>query len=42
MSELLEDIRSRAQTVVLVTHDLEFAESSSDRWVLLAEGETIA
>jgi energy-coupling factor transport system ATP-binding protein len=42
LAELLEDIRSRAQTVVLVTHDLEFAESCSERWALMAVGQIIA
>jgi energy-coupling factor transport system ATP-binding protein len=32
----------RGQTVVLVTHDLEFAEGCAGRWLLLAQGEIVA
>jgi energy-coupling factor transport system ATP-binding protein len=37
---MLGDLRAREQTVVLVTHDLEFAEGCATRWVLLAEPGT--
>lgn len=41
LGELLGELRARGQTVVLVTHDLEFAEQHADRWVLLAEGQVL-
>jgi len=44
LGRLLSDPRSRARaaTVVLVTHDLEFAEGCAGRWALLAQGQVIA
>jgi len=39
---LLKRLRSRGQTIVLVTHDLEFAEHHADRWLLLAGGRVVA
>jgi len=41
LGDLLKDLRARGQTVVLVTHDLEFAEQHADRWALLAEGKVL-
>jgi energy-coupling factor transport system ATP-binding protein len=38
LGELLMNLSTRAQTVVLVTHDLEFAEPCSTRWALLVDG----
>ena len=38
LGRLLGNLRSRGQTVVLVTHDLEFAEEHACRWALLAGG----
>ncbi|HBY92489.1 MAG TPA: thiamine biosynthesis protein ThiW [Chloroflexi bacterium] len=42
LGDLLGELRARGQTVVLVTHDLEFAEQHADRWVLLADGRVLA
>lgn len=42
LGELLGELRARGQTVVLVTHDLEFAEQHADRWVLLSAGQVLA
>ena len=42
LGELLITLRERGQTVVLVTHDLEFAEQHACRWLLLAEGRVLA
>jgi energy-coupling factor transporter ATP-binding protein EcfA2 len=41
LGNLLNELRARGQTVVLVTHDLEFAEQYADRWVLMAGGEVL-
>jgi energy-coupling factor transport system ATP-binding protein len=35
------ELRGRGQTVVLVTHDLEFAEGCAGRWALLFGGEIL-
>jgi energy-coupling factor transporter ATP-binding protein EcfA2 len=42
LGELLAELRRSGQTVVLVTHDLEFAERHACRWALLAEGRVLA
>jgi energy-coupling factor transporter ATP-binding protein EcfA2 len=42
LGRLLGDLAARGQTVVMVTHDLEFAEEHACRWVLLAEGTVLA
>ena len=39
---LLGDVLARGVSVILVTHDLDFAEQSAHRWVLLAEGRVVA
>jgi len=38
----LRDLRAGAQAVVVVTHDLEFAEGCAGRWALMSEGTVIA
>jgi energy-coupling factor transporter ATP-binding protein EcfA2 len=42
LGELLEKLEARGQTVVLVTHDLEFAEPCAGRWMLMAGGQVVA
>jgi ABC-type multidrug transport system ATPase subunit len=42
LRDLLRKLQDQGQTVVLVTHDLDFAEQCADRWVLLAEGQILA
>lgn len=42
LAHLLEDIRAEGLLVILVTHDLAFAERCADRWLLLADGRLIA
>jgi energy-coupling factor transporter ATP-binding protein EcfA2 len=41
LGDLLNELRAHGRTVVLVTHDLEFAEQYADRWVLMAGGEVL-
>jgi energy-coupling factor transporter ATP-binding protein EcfA2 len=38
---LITSLRDRGYTVLLVTHDLEFALATSDRWVVLHEGRKV-
>jgi ABC-type multidrug transport system ATPase subunit len=38
----LHQLRRRGQTILLVTHDLDFAEQHAQRWLLLAAGEVVA
>jgi energy-coupling factor transporter ATP-binding protein EcfA2 len=42
LGRLLGDLSAQDQTVVMVTHDLEFAEEHACRWTLLAEGRVLA
>lgn len=39
---LLADLRSRGQTVLLVTHDLSFAEQHAHRWLLMSRGRIMS
>jgi heme exporter protein A len=41
LRETLERLRSRARTVLLVTHDLRRGLELSDRWVLLSRGRIV-
>jgi energy-coupling factor transporter ATP-binding protein EcfA2 len=38
---LITSLREKGYTVLLVTHDLEFALATSDRWVVLHEGKKV-
>jgi energy-coupling factor transport system ATP-binding protein len=42
LAELIHELQRDGRTVVLVTHDLEFAAQHASRWLILAEGQIIA
>jgi energy-coupling factor transport system ATP-binding protein len=42
LGSLIGELRTEGRTVVLVTHDLEFAAEHADRWVTLAQGRVVA
>jgi len=42
LAALLAALRKRGQTVVIVTHDFEFASAVADRWFVLHNGRKIA
>jgi len=42
LGSLICELRAEGKTVVLVTHDLEFAAEHADRWVVLAGGQIVA
>lgn len=42
LGRLLTRLRDRGQSLILVTHDLAFAEAHAHRWLVLAEGQVIA
>jgi energy-coupling factor transport system ATP-binding protein len=39
---LITSLRDKGRTVVVVTHDLEFAFAVADRWIVLQEGKKVA
>ena len=42
LARLLDDIRGEGMLVILVTHDLAFAETCADRWLLMNAGRILA
>ena len=42
LGNLLTRLRKQGQAVILVTHDLAFAETHAHRWLLLADGQVAA
>jgi energy-coupling factor transport system ATP-binding protein len=42
LGTLLAELRARGQAILLVTHDLSFAEENAHRWILLAHGQVVA
>ena len=41
LGDLLKELRNRGQAIILVTHDLSFAEQHAHRWLLMAEGRIV-
>lgn len=39
---LLRELQSEGSTILLATHDLEFAEEAAPRWIAMADGEIVA
>jgi len=42
LGKLLTQLRRQGQAIILVTHDLAFAEAHAHRWLLMAEGQVVA
>ncbi|MEO0250467.1 MAG: ABC transporter ATP-binding protein, partial [candidate division WOR-3 bacterium] len=42
LAVLMEELRAEGRTVLIVTHDLEFAAQHADRWIVLADGRIVA
>jgi energy-coupling factor transporter ATP-binding protein EcfA2 len=42
LAKFMVELQREERTVVLVTHDLEFAAEHANRWIVLADGRTIA
>lgn len=38
---LVKELRNQGRTVLLVTHDVEFAAETAGRWIVLADGEIL-
>jgi energy-coupling factor transport system ATP-binding protein len=41
LGKLIRELQAEGKTIVLVTHDLEFAADHAGRWIALAEGEIV-
>jgi energy-coupling factor transport system ATP-binding protein len=42
LARLLRDLQSEGVTIILATHDLEFAQQVALHWIVLADGEIVA
>lgn len=42
LAALLADLEDRGVTIIVVTHDLDFAQATADRWIVLEEGRVAA
>jgi energy-coupling factor transport system ATP-binding protein len=42
LTSMLSRLREDGQTILFVTHDLEFAAEHADRWLILSEGKIIS
>jgi energy-coupling factor transporter ATP-binding protein EcfA2 len=42
LGNLLSELRELGQAILLITHDLSFAEQHAHWWLLLAEGQVVA
>ena len=42
LGELMTELRSMGLTILLITHDLTFAEQHAHRWLLMADGRILA
>jgi energy-coupling factor transport system ATP-binding protein len=42
LGTLIRELRAEGRTVVLVTHDLDFAAEHGSRWIALAHGQIVA
>lgn len=42
LTSILRQLREEGQTILFVTHDLEFAAEHADRWLILSEGRILS
>jgi energy-coupling factor transport system ATP-binding protein len=42
LGRLISELQAEGKTILLVTHDLEFAAEHATRWIALADGEIVA
>jgi ABC-type polar amino acid transport system ATPase subunit len=38
---VLSDLEDRGFTIIIVTHDLEFAKATTDRWIVMLDGKVV-
>jgi energy-coupling factor transporter ATP-binding protein EcfA2 len=41
LSHVLSDLEDRGFTIIIVTHDLEFAKATTDRWIVMHDGRVV-
>jgi energy-coupling factor transporter ATP-binding protein EcfA2 len=41
ISRLVRSLQGQGQTIIIVTHDLEFAHATTERWIVLHEGKIV-
>ena len=42
LGEFMTELRSQGLSILLITHDLTFAERHAHRWILMAKGQIVA
>ncbi len=42
LARVLEELEDRGFTIIIVTHDLDFAIATTDRWIVMLEGRVVA
>lgn len=42
LANLLAELQGRGFTILIATHDLDFAQATTDRWIILHEGKVVA
>jgi energy-coupling factor transport system ATP-binding protein len=41
LAHVLSDLEDRGFTIIIVTHDLEFAKATTDRWIVMLDGRVV-
>jgi energy-coupling factor transporter ATP-binding protein EcfA2 len=41
LATLMAELKNRGFTIVIATHDLDFAQATADRWVVLHDGRVV-
>jgi energy-coupling factor transport system ATP-binding protein len=41
LAHVLSDLEDRGFTIIIVTHDLDFAKAATDRWIVLLDGKVV-
>jgi energy-coupling factor transporter ATP-binding protein EcfA2 len=42
IANILRDLEKLGITTIIVTHDLDFARATADRWIVLRDGQVVA
>jgi energy-coupling factor transport system ATP-binding protein len=41
LAQVLSDLEDRGFTIIIVTHDLDFAKATTDRWIVMLDGRVV-